>query len=99
MTTSGGGVVAVTKPYRPSNGTEGMDFMAQFCDRCRRDANYDNGKGPGCQILAASMAYQFGESGYPPEWIEDEQGSRCTAFEPMYEDGGPIRDMRQAALL
>jgi len=28
---------AETKPYRPSNGTEGDIFMSRFCARCERD--------------------------------------------------------------
>ena len=25
------------KPYQPSNGTEAMFFMAEFCDKCKRE--------------------------------------------------------------
>jgi hypothetical protein len=77
-----------TKPYRPSNGTEGMMFTERFCDRCKRDARYretDDGA-DGCPILAASYCYEVDSEKYPKEWIvnlHDAIGStaRCTAFE------------------
>lgn len=72
----------MTKPYRPSNGTEGMMFMAKFCDRCQKEAAYrrNPNRTDGCSILCASMCYEVEDSGYPKEWIEDDQGPRCTAF-------------------
>ena len=71
------------RPYRPSNGTEGMCFTETFCDRCEKDARYreTNDGEDGCPLLAASMLYDIGEAEYPSEWIEDERGPRCTAFE------------------
>ena len=73
----------MSKPYRPSNGDEGMWFMDKFCDRCRRDDAFQRGKGDSCPIAAASLAFLIGEPGYPSEWIENDSGPRCTAFEPM----------------
>ena len=70
-------------PYRPSNGDEGMWFMDKFCDRCRRDDAFQRGVGDSCPIAAASLAFDIEEPGYPSEWIEDEDGPRCTAFEPL----------------
>lgn len=35
------------KYYMPSNGTEGMIFMAEFCDKCYKQ--------PNCTILTNSM--------------------------------------------
>lgn len=77
-----------TKPYRPSNGTEGMMFTARFCDRCKRDEparrdDFENG----CPIYAATMAYELDDAKYPREWIVNAIGdpydatARCTAFE------------------
>lgn len=67
----------MSKPYRPSNGTEGMDFMEQFCVRCKKDEDER------CPILGRTMAYQVDEPEYPVEWIRDDDGRnpRCTAFE------------------
>lgn len=68
--------------YRPSNGTEGAIFMAHFCDRCERDRAYREGHGDSCPIVANTMVYSADAPEYPQEWVEDENGSRCTAFEP-----------------
>ena len=77
-----------TKPYRPSNGTEGMMFDDRFCDRCKRDAKYRRtGDGAdGCRILLYVGAYQVHEPQYPKEWVvnlHDPVGltARCTAFQ------------------
>ncbi len=61
--------------YRPSNGTEGDCFRAQWCDKCAKDANHD------CRILARTMAYSVTDKEYPSEWIYDaEDNPICTAF-------------------
>ena len=71
-----------TVPYRPSNGSEGMEFEARFCDHCSRDAAFrENMDGAdGCPILAAVFIYDVDQQQYPKEWIEDDNGPRCTAF-------------------
>lgn len=66
----------MTRPYRPGSGTEGMDFMEQFCDRCVRDVAQN------CSIKDASWVYEIDDPRYPKEWVQDEAGARCTAFEP-----------------
>lgn len=69
-----------TKPYRPSNGTEGEIFQSAWCQKCSRD-NYDPDTGEGgCYILIFSMAYGIDHPDYPKEWVQDEAGPRCTAF-------------------
>jgi len=69
------------KPYRPGNGTEGDFFMAAHCDSC--------GKQPTCKIPMLTMTFDEDEIGYPPEWVEDDDGSnpRCTAREARSEPG------------
>lgn len=73
------------QPYRPSNGSEGEGFLEAFCFHCARDAAFRDG-GPdadsalGCQILAKMYALDVADPDYPKELIEDERGSRCTAF-------------------
>ena len=71
-----------TKPYRPSNGTEGVMFMAEQCETCARDSE------DGCPIHLASVANLPTEPEYPAEWVVDaddkmEVGppftARCTA--------------------
>lgn len=77
-----------TKPYRPSNGTEGSVFEARFCDRCKRDAKYRRTQdgADGCPILAAVFCIEVDDPKYPKEWVQNAHGdpygatARCTAF-------------------
>lgn len=78
-----------TRPYRPSNGSEGMEFEDRFCDRCKRDAKYrrtQDGK-DGCRILLYVGMYQADDLQYPKEWVQNKYGdpysstARCTAFQ------------------
>jgi hypothetical protein len=83
--------------YRPSNGTEGIGFMAEWCDECARDDEYQTAEaegrsGPdGCPILARVLLHNVGEPGYPTDWIYSDLGPpwygrpRCTAFIPIGE--------------
>jgi hypothetical protein len=64
----------VSEPYRPSNGAEGEHFMTQFCYRCWHDRNED------CAILANTFSLATYDPLYQKEWIEDDQGPRCTKF-------------------
>lgn len=64
------------KPYRPANGTEGMWFEGQFCERCVKDAADD------CEIHTAALVLNEDEDDYPSEWVQDDDDEpRCTAFE------------------
>lgn len=63
------------KPYRPSGAFEGMDFMARFCDRCQHEKNEP------CDILTTTFFEPIDSPNYPKEWVQDEKGPRCTAFE------------------
>lgn len=86
------------KKYRPSNGTEGMIFQSQFCDRCKRDAEFQKTQVGGCGILARTLGYGIDDPEYPEEWIWNpdkclenglefgtEFSPRCTAFEATAE--------------
>lgn len=68
--------------YQPSNGTEGMYFMEQWCDRCVKDScGADEETGQQCPIIGNTMAYDRDDPEYPREWRQDgEEGPRCTAF-------------------
>ncbi len=70
-----------TKPYRPSNGTEGMRFQAQFCERCTREGDWR--KHEYCEILSNTMAFKVTEEGYPKEWVIEDGKPKCTAFDPV----------------
>jgi hypothetical protein len=69
------------QPYQPANLMEGAIFMDRFCDRCRHDTAFRDGTGDSCLIAANAVALKVTDPGYPAEWIEDERGPRCTAFE------------------
>jgi hypothetical protein len=69
-----------SKPYRPSNGTEGADFQDAFCCRCERDAKFSEDTPElGCQILADTFAYDIDHPKYPKEWIIGKDGFGCCA--------------------
>ena len=67
------------KKYQPSNGTEGMYFMDEFCMKCVHcDPNPEGAKQ--CDILCRSMAYDVSDDEYPIEWTYDHNGNpTCTA--------------------
>ena len=77
------------QPYRPSNGTEGDAFYAQWCQRCERERAYRESRYDdpdlACPIVTRAMALKITNPDYPREWISDEAGPRCTAFttDPM----------------
>lgn len=67
----------MTKRYRPSNGEEGIAFMADWCDRCSRDREHG-----GCSIVALTLCLKVDNPEYPSEWVYDADGQPCcTAFE------------------
>jgi len=67
-----------TKLYRPSNGTEGEIFMAEFCYQCE----HDDGESLFCDLIARSMGYDVNDSEYPQEWQYADDGNTpvCTKF-------------------
>lgn len=81
----------MTKPYRPSNGTEGCGFYERFCFKCDRDAHMNSGKEWDkcepheiCSIIGDTLAYDIKHPKYPKEWIYGEDGRpTCTAFIPV----------------
>lgn len=79
------------KPYQPANGTEGVDFIARFCAGCACEPD-DLEDDDGCPILGQTMIHNPGDPEYPPQWVEDADGPRCTAFvaRPEGWDGVPL---------
>jgi len=64
--------------YRPSNGTEGMDFIDVFCDQCIHDDPENNVY---CDILSKTLIFKINDPQYPDEWQYNENGEPvCTAF-------------------
>lgn len=69
------------KPYRPSNGTEGMMFESAYCDRCIHFVNDES-----CDILIDALIYEINEPNYPKEWVYDSNGNpTCTKFQKVNE--------------
>lgn len=79
-----------------SNGTEGYGWMANWCDRCTRDAPFRNGiASTGCPLILISLSERT-----PAEWLDgprDEHGRysiadqyTCIEFKaPGGGGGGP----------
>lgn len=75
----------MSQQWIPSNGTEGHQFISDWCGKCARDAACNGQKtfddcedSDLCQILAASFR------GTAKEWIEHDDGrTECTSFVQM----------------
>lgn len=70
--------------YHPSNGTEGISFMEDFCDQCLHqnpDPDPKYSKPKNCDICMRTMMYYPTDPEYPREWIYDSFGNpKCTAY-------------------
>lgn len=73
--------------YRPSNGTEGVAFMARFCECCERDAAMREYGEEGCPIVAMALCVDVDDPDYPREWRHSATGPICAAFVP---EGVPL---------
>ena len=80
----------MTNPYRPSNGTEGDIFTSNWCAICTKDLAANGTKiidncsdDELCDILGVSYIFDINEESYPAEWVEDENGARCTVYISM----------------
>ena len=67
--------MARPKPYRPSNGTEGMIFEDRFCNGCRKQSKP-------CRIWGNALLFEAGDKHYPKQLTYDDEGyPTCTAFD------------------
>lgn len=68
--------------YVPSNGTEGMAFIEEFCDNCIHEkwSHTHNDDDKKCDILSRSMLCSVTEKDYPREWQYVAGRPTCTAF-------------------
>jgi hypothetical protein len=65
------------KPYRPSDGFEGIDFNNLFCCHCKKADAMGM-----CDIICDTMIYELTDPEYPKEWVYRADGQpTCTAFE------------------
>lgn len=91
------------EPYRPSSGTEGEIFAANWCDKCRRERAYrlDPEEADGCAILTATFVFDVDHEDYPKEWIDGPDGPCCTAYQPENDESwahATIQDRSQMEL-
>ena len=80
--------------YRPSNGSEGMWFEAQFCGRCERDRRWRETDDAffACRIHDFAIAWDTSDPNFPTEWRYDDAGRPvCTAFEAERDPARPGR--------
>ncbi len=72
------------RPFRPSNGTEGDDFISRHCIGCACDEHTENPfeeDGKTCPILDKTFALKIDDAEYPGQWIYGTDGlPTCTAF-------------------
>lgn len=71
------------KPYRPSNGSEGMWFIAEYCEQCihERFMHTQDHSDKKCDILNRSMLCDLNDDDYPEEWIYQDGKPICTAHQ------------------
>ena len=76
---------AAGKPYRPSNGTEGVLFYGAWCTDCvhERAVRETGDYGVGCPIYGRALyVCDTSDPAYPAEWIYGEDGQpTCAGFE------------------
>lgn len=60
------------KLYRPSNGSEGMDFEEAYCLKCDYGQN--------CPIHDLTMIFNEDEDDYPNQWRYVDKRPTCIAF-------------------
>ncbi len=73
--------------YRPSNGTEGDIFQAEWCYQCARFQDPETEEY--CPILGATFTLDIENPEYPEEWSYDDQEKPCcTAF---LNHGEPVK--------
>ena len=87
-------MVEKTTRYRPSSGSESDWFMSRWCELCVKDR-----PSKPCSIIGRTMALAIDDRKYPPQWVEDDDGPRCTAFAD-HEAPKPtiIKDKRQIGM-
>lgn len=54
--------------YQPSNGSDGMAFMSEFCEQCMFD---NSQKKVYCDVLNRTMIHDIKDEEYPKEWVYD----------------------------
>lgn len=66
-------------PYMPSCGTEMIQFMSDFCDKCADPDEvllYEKQEGSGCRLIIVATA----ENKQPEPWVIKEGAAHCLDF-------------------
>ncbi len=71
-----------------SNGTEGMDYESQYCDRCVHQGPPD---GPGCMVWMLHMLHNYDECNNDDSWLhiliprtkDKLDNEQCTMFHKL----------------
>ena len=80
-----------------SNGTEGMMYEEQFCDKCVHQGIDSNGEGKGCPIWNAHFMYNYDAAGNEtakgilemliPTRSDGLFADECSMFQETIDDG------------
>ena len=91
-------IALANEPYRPSSGTEGLDFMLRYCTRCSKDYYGKGGDvmSPVCGIIGRAKSLEVDDDNYPSEWTHDDKGApTCTAFAAVEPDEPPFINLTE----
>lgn len=70
----------MAKPFKPTQDVLHC-FEEDWCDHCRHDRLFRAGTGRGCGIHDRGVFFEIGDSRFPAEWVEMEDGEpRCEAY-------------------
>ena len=72
------------KLFRPSNGDQGHNFMAAYCERCAKHPINPDAKRQ-CGILMRTMMHNINDPEYPSQWRYVNGEPTCTAFKDRAE--------------
>jgi hypothetical protein len=78
------------KLYQPSSGTEGADFMEDFCFQCIK-CPIDPGAGHQCGIMLRTMLHDTKDKEYPKQWRYVDDKPVCTSFKSREESNARRR--------
>ena len=88
----------MSRKYQPSNGTEGMMFMENYCEQCLHEKwiHTQNDNDLKCEILSNTMIYTIKDKEYPSEWIYNEnEKPTCTKFKKWDWDNNDGDDLNE----
>jgi hypothetical protein len=76
--------MSAQRPYRPSNGTEGDIFLANWCESCASGSNEDDP----CRVQMYAFNFNIDDDEYPSEWIYRNGVPTCTVYQHELDADG-----------